>query len=101
MVSMVTLLDSGTSIEAATIGSEGMTGLSTFLGMDHSRHRALIQMSGDALKLPVDAFKAALESRMLSEAHSGVTRTASLPCWPSPRPATGCTLPTSDSHAGC
>ena len=61
MVSMVTLLDSGTSIEAATIGSEGMTGLSTFLGMDHSRHRALIQMSGDALKLPVDAFKAALE----------------------------------------
>ena len=33
MVSMVTLLESGASIEAATIGSEGMTGLSTYLGL--------------------------------------------------------------------
>jgi hypothetical protein len=36
MISLVTLLDDGVSIESATVGNEGMSGLSVFHGLNQS-----------------------------------------------------------------
>jgi CRP-like cAMP-binding protein len=51
MISLVTLLDDGTTIESATVGNEGMSGLSIFHGLDVSNSRAIIQMDGETLRL--------------------------------------------------
>ena len=51
MISIVTLLDDGTTIESATIGNEGMSGLSVFHGLDISRSRAVVQMEGETQRM--------------------------------------------------
>jgi CRP-like cAMP-binding protein len=51
MISIVTLLDDGTTIESATVGNEGMSGLSVFHGLDISTSRALVQIGGETLRL--------------------------------------------------
>ncbi len=57
MISMVTLLDDGVTIESATIGSEGMSGLSVFHGLQKSNSRAIVQMEGDTLRLSADKLR--------------------------------------------
>jgi CRP-like cAMP-binding protein len=51
MISLVTLLEDGVSIESATIGNEGMSGLSVFHGLAISTSRAVVQMEGETLRL--------------------------------------------------
>jgi CRP-like cAMP-binding protein len=51
MISLVTILDDGVTIESATIGNEGMAGLSVFHGLDVSAARAVVQMEGDTLRM--------------------------------------------------
>jgi CRP-like cAMP-binding protein len=60
MVSLVTLLESGVTIEAATVGNEGMTGMSTFHGLETSHTMAMVQMEGDALRMTTSDLKEAL-----------------------------------------
>ena len=60
MISVVTLLDEGVTIESATIGNEGMSGLSVFHGLDVSMSRAIVQMEGETLRMPTSELKALL-----------------------------------------
>jgi len=60
MISLVTLLDDGTTIESATVGNEGMSGLSVFHGLDVSSSRAIVQMGGETLRLPTVALRRVL-----------------------------------------
>jgi CRP-like cAMP-binding protein len=60
MVSLTVLMEDGTEVEAATIGNDGMIGLSVVLGLDYSPIRAISQISGDGLRIPVSTFKKAL-----------------------------------------
>ncbi len=56
MASLVMDMEGGQTVEAATIGREGMVGLSAFWGSSKSLWRVLSQIAGEALRAPVDQF---------------------------------------------
>jgi CRP-like cAMP-binding protein len=60
MISLVTLLDDGTTIESATVGNEGMSGVSVFHGLDVSSSRAVVQMDGETLRLKTEELRNSL-----------------------------------------
>jgi CRP-like cAMP-binding protein len=62
MISLLTVLSDGTSIEAVTIGYEGVAGLQIFHGVKSSAHaRGVIQIGGEAYRVPADRFVDLLE----------------------------------------
>jgi CRP-like cAMP-binding protein len=58
--SMIVVMADGTAVEAATIGNEGLAGLSAFLGTAAMTARCLIQVSGQAHRMTVPAFRRAV-----------------------------------------
>jgi len=85
MVSMLAPLEEGQTVEVGLIGSEGLVGLPVVLGADSATTEALVQMQGDALRVPApelrDAFEAsaALRAVVLRYAqahHAQVAQTA-------------------------
>src|SRR3954468_7799011 len=71
MVSMLAPLEEGQTMEVGIIGREGLVGLPIVLGADSATTEALVQMQGDALRVPApelrDAFgrSAALRAVLL------------------------------------
>jgi CRP-like cAMP-binding protein len=59
MVSLVTVMQSGTTVETATIGRAGVIGASTGLGAKQSVARAIVQLPGTAAWLSASQFHAA------------------------------------------
>lgn len=57
VVSVLCTTDDGASIEAATVGMEGMAGIPVFLGVDVSPNRALVQIAGEALRMEAEVFR--------------------------------------------
>ena len=55
LISLVTNVD-GIGVESAAIGAEGMVGLSVFLQAGGSSSNSVVQMSGQAWRIPVAAF---------------------------------------------
>jgi len=53
--SLLAQMEDGSMVETLTVGSEGMIGLSAVLGASRSATRAICQVSGWALRLPVEA----------------------------------------------
>jgi CRP-like cAMP-binding protein len=53
--SLLAQMQDGSMVETLTVGSEGMIGLSAVLGASRSSTRAICQVSGWALRLPVEA----------------------------------------------
>ena len=51
VISMLTVLADGDAVEIATVGNEGMTDLSVFLGLEESDSRLLIQVPGTAMRM--------------------------------------------------
>ena len=51
LLSLLSALEDGTTIEVAALGSEGMGGLSLLLGADKAAHTALAQVGGTALRM--------------------------------------------------
>jgi CRP-like cAMP-binding protein len=61
IVSVVTVMADGTAVEAGTIGREGVAGISAALGRETPGNlRTMAQISGEALKVEVEAFRQAL-----------------------------------------
>jgi CRP-like cAMP-binding protein len=60
VVSIVVILGDGTTVDAGSVGNEGMVGTAVFLGAECSPTRGFSQVAGQALKMPVDAFKRSL-----------------------------------------
>ena len=56
VISLVMDLEEGVSVEAGTIGREGMVGLNVFLNVPRSPWRAFCQIPGDALRMPAQDF---------------------------------------------
>jgi len=56
VVSIVADLGDGEIVEAATVGSEGMSGISVFLGAGPPTERASVQVKGHALTMTAEAF---------------------------------------------
>jgi len=58
VVSAVTLMKNGGSIEVATIGNEGMVGLPAFLDPAESANRMIVQVGGEALRMEASLLRA-------------------------------------------
>jgi CRP-like cAMP-binding protein len=66
VISMLTVLADGSAVEIATVGNEGMVDLAAFLGLVSSESRLLVQVPGEALRMPIEDFQLKLaESRIL------------------------------------
>jgi CRP-like cAMP-binding protein len=61
MISLTVLMEDGKEVEAGTIGNEGMVGLSVAQGLDFSPTKAISQISGEGLRIPVAVFLKALK----------------------------------------
>ena len=59
VISLTVLMREGGSSEAATIGREGVVGLVSALGSRQVVSRSVVQMSGDALRLPLGPLRTA------------------------------------------
>lgn len=57
MISAMTRMESGAAIEVATIGREGMAGLTAFIGAMSSPNEVIVQIAGDGLRMSVDVLK--------------------------------------------
>jgi CRP-like cAMP-binding protein len=57
IISLVNLTEDGGTVEAATVGKEGMVGLPLLLGTDRMIGQAITQIVGDALRMKADVFK--------------------------------------------
>jgi CRP-like cAMP-binding protein len=72
MFSMVAILESGGTVEIASIGREGMVGLPAFLGDSQLPYEVLCQIPpGQALRLDATAFKSELKRNPKLEAKLG------------------------------
>ena len=60
MVSLVFNTNVGDSVEVGVIGREGFTPIPVAAGMRHSPHQAIMQVSGDGLRIAVEDLKEAL-----------------------------------------
>lgn len=56
--SLLSLAPEGELIEIATVGNEGMVGLPAFLGVNQVPGVAMVQVSGDSLRMRVEDFRA-------------------------------------------
>jgi CRP-like cAMP-binding protein len=57
IISLVNLTEDGGTVEAATVGNEGMAGIPVLLGADSMIGQAVVQIVGDALRMRTDVFK--------------------------------------------
>lgn len=57
IVSILGVMEDGTAVETATVGSEGMVGMPVFLGTDRMAAQAFTQVSGWGYRLPADALR--------------------------------------------
>jgi CRP-like cAMP-binding protein len=56
MFSLLVVMTDEQAVEAATIGNEGMVGMSLFLGSDRSSHRAFAQVPGESWRMAAEDF---------------------------------------------
>ena len=61
VASIMLTLESGESVEVATIGNEGLVGYPAVLALPASRLSAMVQVPGQALRMPLAAFQRALD----------------------------------------
>jgi CRP-like cAMP-binding protein len=59
-VSMIATFEDGSRIEVGMVGAEGVTGLPAILGTGTSTLEGLVQLGGQALRLPAAAFRTAV-----------------------------------------
>jgi CRP-like cAMP-binding protein len=61
MISVVSIMQNGASIEVGTIGNEGMAGLALILGVDAVPYRHIVQVPGRGRRMSVSALAAELK----------------------------------------
>jgi CRP-like cAMP-binding protein len=57
IVSAMTIMEDGAAIEVATIGNEGMSGLSAFIGGETSPNEVMVQVPGEGIRMSADVLK--------------------------------------------
>lgn len=62
VISMVTVMKDGRGVEAATVGSEGMAGLSVFFGQPIATFRWIVQVADGSYRIPSARFLEILET---------------------------------------
>ena len=67
VMSLVIRMRDGGAVELATVGNEGFVGHPILLGADRSPTEAFCQVSGEVLKVPVEAFRQALRDEKVDD----------------------------------
>jgi CRP-like cAMP-binding protein len=62
VISMMTEMKDGATIEIATVGNEGLLGIAAYLGIDAAVALGITQVPGEALRMSVKDFKEAAKS---------------------------------------
>ena len=62
VISMMTEMKNGATIEIATVGNEGVHGIAAYLGIDEAVALGITQVSGEARRMSVEDFKEAAKS---------------------------------------
>ena len=62
LVSLVTHMNDGTTVEVGLIGRDGMVGIPVLLGDDIAFEEAIVQIAGDAMRMRSEIFKDGLKS---------------------------------------
>jgi len=57
VISLVTELEDGDSVEAMTVGADGFVGMAVFHGVPSSRLKAIVQITGEARRIGTDDFR--------------------------------------------
>jgi CRP-like cAMP-binding protein len=57
VISMMTEMKNGATIEIATVGNEGLLGIAAYLGIDVAVSRGITQVGGEALRMGVEDFR--------------------------------------------
>lgn len=57
IISLVNVTQDGGTVEAATVGNEGMVGIPVLLGSDRMVSQAIVQIVGEALRMQAEVFK--------------------------------------------
>jgi CRP-like cAMP-binding protein len=60
IVSQIAIMADGSAIETATVGSDGMSGLSLFHGVDQTPEQAFVQVPGEGYRMSAEAFRGVL-----------------------------------------
>jgi len=63
VVSLLTILEDGSSVEVATVGHEGLVGLAAYLELERAVVTAVVQLPGEALRIDARQFATLLTSR--------------------------------------
>lgn len=67
VVSLLNLMEKGYRVETVTVGNEGMLGVPLVLGTNQIAMRSVVQIAGDALRIPAKSLRLELsENRILS-----------------------------------
>ncbi|MEX1058127.1 MAG: Crp/Fnr family transcriptional regulator [Natronospirillum sp.] len=62
IVSLLNVMENGSSAEIAVIGNEGLVGIAVFMGGESTPSRAVVQSAGPALRLPAGALRKAFNN---------------------------------------
>ncbi len=62
VISLLAILEDGETVEAGIVGREGMVGIPIVLGVDTTTNQALVQGSGEALRMKATSLKAYLRN---------------------------------------
>jgi CRP-like cAMP-binding protein len=62
VISMMTVMEDGATIEIATVGNEGVHGIAAYLAIDVAVARGITQVPGEALRMSVEDFIQAAKS---------------------------------------
>ena len=65
VISIISIMADGSSVETATVGYEGMVGLPVYLDSDRSATQAFCQVPGKSLSIPADAFRRVVNERTM------------------------------------
>jgi CRP-like cAMP-binding protein len=63
VISLLTILEDGSSVQVATVGYEGMVGLAVYLELERAVVTAIVQLPGEALRIDARQFSTFLTSR--------------------------------------
>jgi CRP-like cAMP-binding protein len=62
VISMMTEMKNGATVEIATVGNEGVLGIAPYLGIDEAVALGITQVSGEARRMSIEDFKQAAKS---------------------------------------
>jgi len=63
LVSLVSLAETGATVEVGVVGNEGMVGMPVFLGAGTTPHLALVQAKGNAMRMKAEVLKQEFERK--------------------------------------